>query len=238
MATGDIGDMTWRMFAVLPQRWFPALESAPVLQGVLSGIGQAWSFCFNLITYARQQSRIATATGSFLDMVATDFFGTDIRRRVQESDASFLGRITANLLSEKATRAGVCSAVAELTAAAVTVFEPGRPADTGGYGSSSLPSSGGGLGYGMIGLAYGSLNLPFQFLLKVNRPAATGNLLQVSGYAELSEPGTLRASGGYGVGALEYLGSSLIGSSASDDDIRTAILAAIPVNTVAWLALI
>ena len=238
MATGDLEDMAWRIFAVLPQRWFPALESAPVLRGLLSGLGQAWSFCFGFIVYARQQCRIATATGSFLDMIASDFFGLGLPRRLHESDTSFRERIAANLLSEKATRFGVSSSLSRLTGASVKIFEPGRPADTGGYGSIAQPDVGGGCGFGTYGLAYGSLNLPFQFLITVYRPTTTSGISQVSGYGHIGSIAVGWFSGGYSAGALEYVSDDFQGDTVSDDEIRATVLNSIPVNTLAWLALI
>lgn len=236
MATGDVADMAWRIFSVLPQRWFPALQSAPVLNGLLSGIGAGWAFGFQLLGYARAQARIATATGSFLDMIADDFFGLSLHRSAMEQDEAFRTRIAANLLSEKATRAGVSGAVRGLTGGSVAIFEPGRPADTGAYGTASCPEIGGGIGYGIAGAGYGSLNLPFQFLIVVARPEPR-SLTQVGGYGSLTEPGALLASGAYGIGSLEYLDVSSLQGVVSDDDIRNAILSAVPVNATAWLAL-
>ena len=237
MALGDTNDMVRRMFVVLPLRWFPELDLAPNLRGMLSGIGQGWSFCFNLIVYARQQARISTATGTFLDMIAADFFGSSLARRTQEDDQSFQYRIKNNLLSEKATRAALISTVENLTGAAVEVFEPGRPDDTGGYGGAGDVTSGGGFGYGTTGLAYGSLSLPFQFLVTIYRPSSPIDP-QLTGYGDLSLAGGQWASGGYGIGALEYLGIDAVGQTASDPEITTLVLQTIPVNTVAWLAFI
>ena len=230
---------TWRgvSFSVLPQRWFPALESAPVLSGLLSGIGAAWAFSFRLLDYAHGQARIATASGSFLDMIANDFFGPSLRRASMEQDAAFRTRIIGNLLSEKATRAGVSAAVKGLTGSSVAIFEPGRPADTGAYGSSSSPEIGGGFGYGSHGVGYGSLNLPFQFLITTSRPGPQSSLPQIGGYSSLSDRGAFSATGGYGIGALEYLDDASLQGVVSDDDIRQAILSAMPVNTIAWLAI-
>ncbi len=238
MAIGDVTDMAGRMFAVLPRRWFPALESAPVLGGLLAGVGCAWSFIFALISYVQQQARVSTASGAFLDMAAADFFGYALQRRENEADTQFRPRILGNLLAERATRAGVVSAVASLTNANVVVFEPGRPADTHGYGTSTNPPCGGGFGYCVQGLAYGSLELPFQFLVRADRPRQQTDLLQVNGYAQLGNPNASRASGGYGIGAIEYADEALFGYLATDDDIRAAIIAAIPANATAWLCLV
>ena len=129
------------MSSVLPARWFPDLSNAPVLLGLLTGFGTAWSFCYNLLSYAKLQARIATATGVFLDMAAADFFGLALKRRNEEADDAFRGRIGSSLLQEMATRDAVIAAVARVTTAVTTVFEPMRAADTGGYGGMGAPSA-------------------------------------------------------------------------------------------------
>ena len=78
---GTTSDMAVRLRATLPTGWFPtsppapAATATPVLDGLLSGLGSAWSFCFGLLGTVAQQTRVATASGSFLDMMAADFFG-------------------------------------------------------------------------------------------------------------------------------------------------------------------
>ena len=238
MATGDVSDMTWRMFSVLPRRWFPALDAAPILSGVLAGVGWAWSYAYSLIGYVDEQTRITTATGAFLDMVAVDFFGSMLSRHPGEADGSFRQRIIANLLPERATRAGVLSALSSLTSGTTRIFEPGRPADTGAYATLADPSMGGDCGYGISGLAYGSLNLPAQFLILASRPQQLTDALQVNGYGDPGDPNANRATGGYGVGAIEYASMNFFGAVASDHDIRSAIVATIPANAIAWLCLV
>lgn len=232
MATGDPEDMAVRMSAVLPSRWFPDLAEAPVLLGVLTGIGTAWSYCYNLLAYAELQARVATATGVFLDMAAADFFGLALKRRSEEADGAFRGRIEGSLLQEMGTRAAVIAAVAEVTSAATTVFEPMRPADTGGYGGSATPVIGGGFGYGVPGLAYGSLSRPFEFLVDVRRSAAAAQLSGVIGYGGV---GNVALPGGYGCGALAYGTIALVEDDTSPADIADAIVATLPAGTIAWL---
>ena len=232
MATGDPEDMAVRMASVLPARWFPDLSEAPVLLGLLTGIGTAWSYCYDLLAYARAQARIATATDAFLDMAAADFFGLALKRRNEEADDAFRGRIKGSLLQEMGTRAAVIAAVAEVTSARTAVFEPMRPADTGGYGGTNNPSIGGGGGYGIPGLAYGSLSRPFQFLVDVRRSAAVAQLNGVIGYGGGRN---VTLPGGYGYGALAYATIALVEDDTSPADIAAAIVATLPAGTIAWL---
>src|ERR1700722_7829173 len=131
MATGDQNDMLARIKALLPNGWFRGLT--PVLDALLSGYAWSLSFIYQLIQYAQLQTRIATATDGFLDLISFDFFGNTLLRRQQEQDNPFRARILATLLREKATRKGMNDALVNLTGRTPIIFEPSRPADTGGW---------------------------------------------------------------------------------------------------------
>src|SRR5580658_3900532 len=107
MAAGDSNDCLTRIKSLLPYRWFP--DSTPILDALLSGPAWALSFIYSLIQYAQSQTRIATATDGFLDLISYDFFGSNLPRNQQEFDASFRARILATLLRPKATRPAMIS---------------------------------------------------------------------------------------------------------------------------------
>lgn len=177
MATGDAADFTARLRSVLPARWFPVTASgetaqSPILDAVLTGLGTAWAALYDVRTYVRDQARIGTAYGTWLDFIASDFFGRAIRRQTNESDARFRARILRELLRPRATRAAVIRALTDLTGRAPGVFEPAFPPDTGGWGSSGM-TAGTGLGYGLAG-GWGSLMLPYQAFITAYRPAGEG----------------------------------------------------------------
>ena len=182
--TGSVPDMVSRLRAVMPVSWFPitapdaAASATPILDALLSGIGQAWSFCYALMVFVRQQTRISTATGGFLDMICTDLFGNVLKRGVGEADAAFQSRIQANLLLPRATRDALAKTLLTLLGRAPSIFEPWRAADTGGYGGRLSAAAGGGGGYGTPALALGSLSMPFQYLVAV--PGAAGSILRES----------------------------------------------------------
>jgi hypothetical protein len=131
MSVGTQADILARIKSLLPFRWFP--DSTPVLDALLSGPAWALAQIYALIQYARLQTRIATATDGFLDLISFDFFGNTLLRRQQEQDNPFRARILATLLREKATRKGMNDALVNLTGRAPIIFEPSRPADTGGW---------------------------------------------------------------------------------------------------------
>ena len=232
---GTTSDMAARLRATLPTGWFPtsppapAATASPVLDGLLSGLGSAWSFCLGLLGTVAQQTRVATASGSFLDMMAADFFGAALERHVGESDTAFRSRVCASLLSRRATRKDVTRAVLGLTGVAPFICEPTRAQDCGGYGGQSAAQAGGGLGYGVFGLCYGSSRLPFQFLVNAVShssfsPAlictrqSPATFLDQSGWLVSAAPFELRplCQNGTAVGALlEPRGFNLITDSRS-----------------------
>jgi len=155
---GDGADMRRRLRLALPDRWFA--DDAPVLDGVLAGLGSAWAGLHGLLAVVRVQSRRLTATGAFLDMTAQDLFGGRLPRWDGEDDARYRARVGRALRRARATRAGLVDAAAEL-GATVQVFEPARPLDTGVWG-------GAGLGYGVAG-GWGSLQMPLECLVVARR---------------------------------------------------------------------
>lgn len=256
MATGDQNDMVGRLKAVLPPTWFPNTSqgqptNSPVLDGLLNGIAWGWAQSYSLLQFAKQQTRIATASGVFLDMIAADFFGLFIKRRNAELDSPFRTRIQKELFREKGTRAGLIKALTDLTGRVPGVFEPAYPLDTGGYGHNPM-TAGTGLGYNVAG-GYGSLLLPFQFFLTPYRPTG-GGVASVAGWGGLIESpltdgnghqiGNLTViapfygmPGGWGVGAIEYASLSMVNTPVTDQNIYDEINDVRPAATIAWTSI-
>lgn len=169
MAIGDTDDIVGRLKALLPAGWFAG--ETPVLDAVLAGLADKWAWVFSLTEYARAQARIRTATGSWLDLAARDFFGAHVARLTNEGDTAYRARILANLLPERATRAALIAVVTALTGRAPWVFEPAHTGDTGGYGNGAVAWSG--MAYGAAG-GWGSLSHPFQAFVVAYRPHQGG----------------------------------------------------------------
>ena len=178
---GNEVDMVSRMRAVIPGAWFPitatdtTASTTPILDGLLAGLGCGWSYCYYLAVFVRQQTRLGTASGSFLDMICSDYFGNFIKRKSSELDDTFRTRITANLLIPRATRQAVIETLISLLNCMPSVFEPRRAADTGGYGGTSLASAGGGGGYGTPAFVLGSMNMPYQYMITVVSACSRNN---------------------------------------------------------------
>jgi hypothetical protein len=211
---GDQQDMLRRIKAVLPARWFA--DASPVLDGLLNGLAAGWAWVYGLLGFVMAQTRIATATGVWLDMIARDCFGTRLARRGGQADDPFRTRIQRELLRERGTRGAISAVLRDLTGRAPVIFEPARIADTGAYGVAT--------GYGAAG-AWGSLSLPYQCFVTAFRPHGNG-IAQVSGWGA--------PAGGYGGGALEYASLGMVQGQVTDADINAAIAGVLPVATIAW----
>jgi hypothetical protein len=218
--TGDQQDILSRLKQVLPLQWFP--DNTPVLDTLLSGVAWAWSWVYEFLQYAISQARISTAEGTWLDLIAADYFGSWLDRRVGESDDAYRLRIHLELVRIRGTRQAVISSLVDETGQSPILFEPANARDTGGYGS--IKGMGGGLAYGAAG-GWGSLSLPFQFFITAYRPAGVG-IGSVSGWG--------CGGGGYGQGSLEYANLAMMQGQITDADICTAITNVLPVGVVAW----
>jgi len=213
--TGDTSDILSRLKMVLPARWFG--DVTPNLDAVLTGLANAWSGLYGLLTAVKTMTRIATATGIFLDIASTDYFGIFLPRRPGEADSAFSARIRANLVAPRATRAGLSKALQNLTGRTPIIFEPLNAADTGGYNSNTL-------GYGAAG-GYGTKNLPFQFFVTAYRPNATP-VSNAGGYNE--------GPGGYNTAPMFYADTEQAPGAISDADIYAAAARILPVASIAW----
>jgi hypothetical protein len=212
--TGDTQDMLARLKLVLPARWFS--DTAPIRDALLTGLASAWSGLYALLTFVQSQTRIATASGIFLDIAATDYLGNTLPRRAGEADAAFSTRIRQNLIQPRATRAGLVQALVDLTGRTPVIFEPLNATDTGGYNVN--------LGYNTLG-GYGSMNLPYQFFLTAYRPNDTP-VSNAGGYST--------GPGGYGAAPMFYADSSEFSGTVSDAEIYAAVAAVLPTCAIAW----
>jgi hypothetical protein len=226
--TGDLSDFVSRLWAVLPKRWFS--EQSPILESLLRSIGTTWVWLYGLTMYVTTQMRLMTATDQWLDLTATDYFGTSLRRKTSESDFAYRGRIQAALLQEAATRSAVAAALNRLTGAGPIIFEPANCMDAGSYGSmtnaADMPYTG--MVYGSVG-GWGSLQLPLQFFVTTRAPPTPG-VAMLAGY------GT--PAGSYGGGVISYIDLSLLQGHLTDADIQATLCSLLPINAVAWLRII
>lgn len=214
--TASQADILNRLQRLMPNGWFQNGASA-VRDALLTGIANMLAFIYSMLAYVRLQTRVATATDGFLDMIAADFFGNGLLRQMNQSDASYRSRIQAALFIERGTRNAVIRVLTQLTGRVPIVFEPQRPADTGAYGNGTLA-------YGAAG-GYGSLAYPYQSFVTAFRPKGFG-IPSVAGY------GT--PTGAYNTGSQAEYASAAMTSGVLDTDIYAAIDSVKVAGTIIW----
>jgi hypothetical protein len=205
MATGDVPDLVYRLRTLLPP-WFPNQGQAPVLDAILTGIATLLSTSYGFIQYARAQSRISTASGGWLDLIAWDFFGSRFQRRPTETDLSFQPRLKKELIRPRLTRPAIISMVRDLTGFTPSLIEPFNGQDLGGFdlGNLALDAAGG----------MGATNHNNQIWVTAFRPITYG--LQIAA-------GFDAGPGGFDTGLLELLDPQVLPSVVADAEITARI---------------
>jgi hypothetical protein len=224
MSTGDKVDILSRVKQLIPKRWFKWV--APYRDAIIGGLSDSAAWNYTLVTYARAQTRVATAYGIWLDIIAYDFLGRFLTRN-NAADDTFRVIIRATILQERVTRKGMIAAVTALTGKAPSVFEPWNTGDTGAYSGPGFTC--GQFGYGVGNGGYGSMGLPCQVFMQVHRGAGSG-VPGVDGYGG--------PSGGYGQGAIAYVGQSSELSGVTNDMIYKLINMTKPTGSTTWVAIL
>jgi hypothetical protein len=220
MATGDQQDIVSRLQSYLPRGWFGDWSEAPIVGGVIAGIASVFAVIYTLIMFFWAQTRLQTSIGGWIDLWAADFFGGNLPRKPNESDASYIARIQYTIFQQKATRPAMIKVLTQLTGRAPIIFEPMRPLDTGCLGANTGPAS-------FCGVArMGSLAAPYSALITAYRPRITG------GSAGAAYCSAIMISALSTPASQSYTGSLAAQvSAASDTDIIAAINATRPVAT-------
>lgn len=255
MAFLDHNDVTERLYSLLPAGWFPDLGDAPTLNGILSMLAAAYANnsdgLYEFLEYTRDQSRVATATGFWLDLIALDYFGPNLQRHTDESDVSYRRRIMVNLLAPRGTRQALVANLGNLTGFLPKIIELRNTGDCGAYSSLANPTWGGAV-YGAADAtvqgqgAYGTMIMPYQLLVQATRPSGegiplvNGYSMNGSGYATVPRPygfvGALRPPVNTW-GAGEYVTLQQITGMVTDDDIYQTVAETMPAGTIGWTAI-
>lgn len=134
MAIGDQQDVSDRLWGVVPRRWFgDSQPQAPVSVAALQAPAWALSFTYGLAAFARQQARIATATGGWIDLTLYDFFSPNLPRGATETDDQYRLRGRREVFRDRNTRNAYDRAVFDLTGNHPRIFEGFEPIDTGAW---------------------------------------------------------------------------------------------------------
>lgn len=216
---GDQSDIVSRLQAVSPP-WFG--DNPPLVTAGAQGAAAGLAPIYQQIVYAQAQTRIKTATGSFLDLIAQDFFGPALLRRINEFDAAYQGRILANLFVKGPTRRDMTRVLTLLTGRAPLIIEPSRVQDCGAWDAPSF-------GWDVVtasGCGHWGQSLPFQCLVEAYRPVGTG-IPYVAGW-DTSPAGWDTPSQG------EWTDAFMVESAVPDNVILDAMEATKPVGTRIW----
>jgi len=247
MATGDSNDILTRVKMLIPHRWFAWV--APIRDAILGGLSDSMAWCYAWIIYAKQQSRIATSTGLFLDLISYDFLGRHLPRTLGMTDDIFRARIMATILQERVTRAGMVNAIQLLTGGTPWIFEPWNTGDAGAWSGPTVAQASPGSfawadasGHNGAG-GWGSTDLPEQSFMVVNRTTYSGvpNVAGWSNTGNLSGLGSWsNASGsnvtptGPGGGGIEWFGANVQQVGVTDQMIYDAINTTRPSGEISW----
>jgi len=150
---------TWQkwLWSQLPRGWFN--PSGPIINAIINGVATATAQSSSDLQFVQNQTRIATATGEYLDLCSVDYLGFgNLPRRAGEPDASFRSRIQFWVLRELGTRQALIDVLTEITGNVPVVFEPIRDAQ---YFDSC---------YLDYNAQMGSYDFPYSFLISIQRP--------------------------------------------------------------------
>lgn len=212
--------MIRRQAAILPPWFGPPGIAPPVLRIPMAMGGWVASWVHDLIIFVRRQSRIKTATGGWLDLIAYDFFGNRVRRKLAQTDEAFRRRILIEMFRRRNTRPAMISALKDLTGFEPRIFEPARPQDTGGIGIA------GGMGIGVSG-AIGTIGQPGEVYIDVYRTPEAG-IANVAGIG--------MSVGGIGVASRLVISDlSQVRGALTDEDIRAAVVATRAEGIRVWM---
>ena len=213
MATGDKTDIAGRLMSRMPP-WFSGGSAA--VGAIFAGAAAAFAQIYAMLAFVVAQMRLATTSGGFLDMFATDYFGGYVVRRISQTDAALLARIKALFFLQRNTRPGMIAALTVLTGNAPTILELMSPGDTGGYRTGALF-------YRSAG-TYGSTLAPGQMFLTAYRPYGVSGAY-IPGYH--TAPGGYRSLG-------TYYGNVGGNGGVADQDILDTINAVRPAGVTVW----
>ena len=224
MATGDQNDMLARLQRLMPTGWF-SVGAVPVRDAMLTGIANLFAFIFTSLAYVRLQTRIATATDGYLDLIANDFFGDKLQRSPGQSNASYRASIQAAMFRERGTRRAITLVIQQILGSTPTIIEPQFARDTGAYRTPGT------LYYGAKG-CYGSMRMPKQCFVTVPVPGALVLAPpDVGGYGS--------PVGAYGTGSqLEYVSIQKHIDAVTAADVYAALDSVRPVTGVIWTQLV
>ena len=217
---GDKADFLSRLKGLMPKGWFGGGDT-PINDAVLSAAADNFASLYSMLVYVKQQTRIGTATGPFLDLVANDFFQGRLPRQANESDTNYRARIFARLFRNGPTRQDLEAIITQIAGTPPQIVEPSRPQDCGGWDMAQM---------GWDNAGHWGDDLPYQAFVTVQRPKGTG-IPYVGGWD--SPVGAWDTAS-----QAEWTDASQMGDVVTDAAIYAAVAANKPEGTVVWTRIV
>lgn len=206
MATGDADDILARLQRVIPP-WFGTEAEAPVWTAFLAGAASALAGIYSFFGFAKAQTRVATATGGFLELAAGDVAGDGLPRFAGELDSAYSRRIRLEPLRDRCTVTAIKKAVFDITGIEPDVFEGFDLFNNGALGAPSLALGSAG--------RWSSAGLPRCVFVAVTMH---------NNYGIPNRGGFDDGVGGLGVGNFSWADNSeIVGSGATQLDVIDAV---------------
>lgn len=209
MAVGDATDIAYRLRRYLP-RWFGYASSnpTPVLDALLGGIAAALAPIYTLFMFVRDQARLASISGAWLDLAAYDYFGDRFPRFNGELDTDYRTRLRKEILRDRNTRRAISNLVFDLTGSyPILIYEGFYTPVNGGWGTPAFA-------LGVVG-AWGAENAHYEVIITIATP---------TNYGIPSRGGWGDQVGGWGAGNFSFVGPEDIqGTGPTQVDIIRAI---------------
>ena len=249
MSTGDQSDFTSRLLRSLPAGWFPSV--APALNAILQAPAVLLAAAYAMLTYARAQTRIGSASGGNLDLISQGYFGGRLPRLQYELDDPFAARIKYNLTAPRGTQDGMTEMLEQLTGNTPAIFRPNNIQQTGGWATQSDPAAGGGAfalydssaleGAGI----WGSMALPCQVFIIIAFPrTGFATFANQGGFAT---QGDAAGGGGYGFstqlnaaaggGLLSFVDLNSVPGAVTENMIFQQIAEWTPAGYTSWVSI-
>jgi hypothetical protein len=198
----------------------PFASTTPVLDGVLAAISSSCAWIYGLIQYVGAQSRLATASGSWLDARAQDYLGTRLPRLGGEGDAAYSLRVRKEIVRERVTRRGLIQLITDVTGyPPESICEPNNPPDCGGWDTYAFAWDAAGF--------WGSDTEPYQVILVLKSPVGAGIPI-ISGWDSVG--------GGWDAGSFAWIDLSQITGGTTQSQVFAAIASVLPIGVTAFVA--
>ena len=174
-------DFVKALSSYLPTNWVsPAeFERGTLTRAVFEGLGGNDLHTYDVVRAAGQQLTLLTAEGTQVDDIVRDYFGNNLPRYANESDASYVARVVNRMFRPTGTRTAVLEGVKQAIGTDALLLENQRAATAGPWRADyDMSPAIGQLAYDTAGVydpqtAAGQFAGAYQCLMTVYQPEPT-----------------------------------------------------------------